>query len=103
MEDCTEIRVGDINVQMILNIIEDGEPVDLSTVFSTEILIRKPDGVLLTNSANFMTDGTDGRIYYNSVAGDFDQEGIHKIQARITTGAGFYQSQIKNFKVHGNI
>ena len=101
--DCTQLRVGDINVQLLVTIIEDDIEVNLSTVTSMSLLIRKPSGTLLTIAPSLFTDGTYVKIYYNTASGDLDEEGIWKIQGTVSISSGFYQTQIKNFQVYGNI
>lgn len=101
--DCTQLRVGDINVQLLVTIMEDGAAVNLTTATSKQLLIRKPSGTLLTINPSFFTDGSDGKIYYNTASGDIDEEGMWKIQGTVSISSGFYQSQIKNFQVYGNI
>jgi len=101
--DCTQLRVGDINVQLLATILEDGLPVNLTTATSMQLLIRKPSGTLLTISPSFFTDGSDGKIYYNTASGDLDEEGMWKIQGSVAISSGLYRSTIKNFQVYGNI
>ena len=102
LADCTEIRVGDINIHILVDIKEDGQSVDISGGI-VEFKMKKPSGAILSNSATFLTDGTDGLVYYNSASGDFDEEGSWKLQAIVTLGSGYYQSRITNFEVYGNL
>lgn len=103
MAACEQIRVNSYGVDIIITITEDGSVVNVSSATTKEILIRKPSGTLLTNTASLYTDGTDGKIRYISVSGDFDEEGLHRIQGVVDIGSGHYPSEVKTFQVYGNI
>lgn len=99
-----QIHVNDINVNFVITITEDCEVIDISDATNLTIYFYKPDGTILTKTATFVTDGTDGQIKYPSVDGDLDQSGIWRIQAKIDFGAGSsYHSPIKSFKVYCNL
>jgi len=100
----SQIRVGDKNVDFILTITEDCVAINISTATSKVIYLTKPSGEVLTKTASFVTDGTDGLIHYATVDGDLDESGIWKIQARIELGSGSsYGTPIKTFKVFCNL
>lgn len=100
----TEIHVGDTNTRFILVISEDCVAIDISGYTTLNIIFTKPDGTSVTKTALFVTDGTDGEIYYATVSGDLDQAGIWRIQGEVGIGSGTsYRSQIKTFKVYCNL
>ena len=101
-----DLHVGNIGVQIKLTILDDDNTdsvVNLSSATSLDISIRKPDGTLLSVTGSLYTDGTDGVIYYIIADGDLDQSGVYKIQANISIGANFYNSNILTFKVLCNL
>lgn len=98
-----EIRQYDIGVQFILTITEDSSALDISLATTKEIIIQTPSGTSTTYTATFLTDGTDGKIYYTSVDGDLDNIGQHKIQAKVVLSGGTYKSTIEKFKVKANL
>lgn len=98
----SEIHALDYGTEIRITVKEDDVVVDISAATSTEFLIRKPDGTLLTVNADFYTDGTDGILTYTTVDGDTDIPGIYKFQARIGLGGLFYTSWA-TFKVHCNV
>lgn len=98
-----EIHVGDVGTEFRITILEGAAVVDLSSASSIDIIIKRPDGTLITANGSLYTDGTDGIIYYNILVGDLDQGGIYKIQAVVTIGAATYSSSIGSFKVMCNL
>ena len=96
-------QVGDVKVRLILTIYEDDAILDISTSTAKSIIIRKPNGEILTVTATFLTDGSDGKIYYDTVSGDLDQSGMYKIQGSLLINSGIYKSSVKMFRVECNL
>lgn len=106
MATCPEsqIRVNDKNVRITIVVQEDCTAVDISSATAYEIVFYKPDGTTSTVDASLLTDGTDGSIYYNSLADTFDQCGLWKIQAIIYYGSSStFHSKIETFRVYSNL
>jgi hypothetical protein len=99
----TEAHLGDIGFRLIATFVEDGVDVNISTATAKSIVLRSPAGIISTHSATFLTDGTDGIVYYATVSGDLDEVGIWKIQGIISIGGGTYHSNITSFKVYPNL
>ena len=57
----------------------------------------------MTKTAVFNSDGTDGKIYYTIVSGDFDEAGTYKIQGKVVISDGTFYTDIQSFKVHRNL
>ena len=98
-----EIHKGDIGTVITLIVKEGATVVDLSTSTAKQIKFRKTDGTIVTKTATFTTDGTDGSIYYTIVSGDLDQAGPWKIQAVVTFGTNIFSSDVVNMTVHPNL
>ena len=99
-----EMRKNDIGTEIRVCIEDcDGDAVDISAATTKQIIFKKPSGSLLTKDANFLTDGSDGKLSYVSRDGDLDEIGTWKIQASITIGANIWKSTFKSFKVHRNL
>lgn len=103
MTETTKLRVDDTNVRLICEIKEDDLALDISTASSMYIIIKKPDDSKLTKTGIFLTDGTDGQIYYDSISGDFDTSGLYRVQTIVTIGSGTYHSEVKTFRVECNL
>jgi len=77
---------------------EDWDAVDVSAATVKKMLIEKPDGTVLEKTANFATDGTDGKIEYTIVAGDVDQVGLYEYQGYCEIGSLKRTSSIGTFE-----
>lgn len=99
----SEIHVGDVGTQLIMTVKDDGEIVDISSASSLIVVLKKPDGQSYQKTGTIYTDGTDGKMYYVAVNGDFNAAGNYKIQAIVTLSNGTFYSSISTFKVYCNI
>ena len=99
----SEIHVGDIGTQLIMTVKDDGVVVDISSASTLNVIIKKPDGESYTKTGTLYTDGTDGKMYYTSVNGDFNAAGSYKIQGKVVLTGGTYYSSISTFKVQCNL
>ena len=99
----TEVHQDDIGTVFEITLLDDTTPVDL--VFATEMKIafQKPDGTTLLVDAALVTDGTDGKMQYTTIAGDIDQEGNWKYQAKVSFPTGVWHSDIVSFRVYANL
>jgi DUF4097 and DUF4098 domain-containing protein YvlB len=100
-----EIHIGDVGTKFLFTVqdCDDVNPLDVSTASSIEIMFKKPDGSLLTVVGTFLTDGTDGKVYYDTVSGDIDQIGYWKVQGKVTFPTGLFYSDIHKFQVYSNL
>lgn len=80
----------------------DGNIVDISGVLTKTIILRNPINVVLTKTATFLTDGTDGKIYYNFESGEL-VKGRWSIQAQYTTINGLIKTTVATFAVDKSI
>ncbi len=99
----SQIHQSDIGTKLLITVKDGGSVVDISSASSLIILIKKPDGTILTRTGVLETDGTDGKMYYIVVAGDLDAAGVYKIQGRVALSSGTFSTSTANFKVHCNL
>ena len=82
-------------------------PVPLNIAAATDLLIclLYPDTVTSQNfTAHFVTDGTDGQIYYNTVYNvDLDQLGLFQIQGKVTLSGQPVLTAVGYFQVLANV
>ena len=97
------IHVGDVGTVFRITLADCGDPVDVSQATASTITFKKPDETLVTQTASFTTDGTDGQVQYVTITGDLDLPGTWRIQAAITLPDGFWRSNISKFKVYANL
>ena len=83
--------------------IEPKAVLDCSTAVTKSLLFKKPDGTVVTQTAVFVTDGTDGKIRYVTIAADLVPFGVWEWQARIEFVAGTWSTTVKSFQVHKNV
>jgi len=74
-------------------------PVDVSGQTAMSFIYKKPDGTTLTVTPSFTTDGTDGKVQYNTLTGNIDQAGVWCLQAEVTLPTGTYRTSIIKFDV----
>lgn len=98
-----EIHQFDIGTVITLTVKDGTSAVDISGASTYNLVFGKPDGTSVSQTGTFTTDGTDGKLYYTTVANDLDQCGWWKVQAIVTNTAGTWKSDIGNFEVHRNI
>lgn len=98
------IHQNDIGTQIKVCIKDcDSVVIDISLASTKQILLKKPSGTTLTKTANFVTDGTDGLIYYSVESGDLSEVGTWKIQGIVTIGGNTWHSSFESFRVYRNI
>lgn len=98
-----EIHVEDIGTIIELTVKEGAAIVDTSTTTTKQIVLMKPDGSTLTKTAAFVTDGTDGKIKYTTIAGDLSVAGDWQVQGLLTYGTGTWHTSTESFQVHPNL
>lgn len=97
--------MGDVGTKFMFTIqdCDTTTPVDISTSTSVEIVFKKADGSTLSVTGAFLTDGTDGKVYYDTSAGDVDQIGYWKVQGKVNFPNGNFYSDIHKFQVFDNL
>lgn len=96
-------QVNDIKVRLKVTIVEDDVPLSVAAATAKSIILMKPDGTVTVYPADFLTDGSDGIIYYDTVNGDLDQSGIYKIQGYIEIEGGTYKGSVQTFRINCNL
>lgn len=102
-----EIHYNDIGTVVLVTVKDcvsgTSTVLDLSSATSLELIFKSPSGTSVTQTASLYTDGSDGKIYYTSVDGDFDEVGTWRIQCKIGIGGGTFRSDVGTFKVYENL
>lgn len=94
------INVGDVVTFRVTVTDQDGSAVDVSGASTKQIKLRKPSGTVLTKTASFTTDGSDGKIEYQTANTDLDVAGVWGIQAYVV-GTGYENStRADSFRVY---
>jgi len=96
MPNLTAGLVGGI---LTTTVLENNAPLSLVAATTKQILITQPDGTVLTKTASFYTDGSDGILTYTTIAGDL-VEGTSSMRAYLViTGGITGYSHTENFEV----
>jgi len=102
----SEIHQNDIGTRFLITVKDDGNLVNISGVDGStihEINFRKPSDTIITRNASLQDFGISGVMFYDTLAGDLDEAGLYKLQAKVTVPSGTYYTDIYTFKVHSNI
>lgn len=99
----SEIHVNDIGTRFLATITDDGGIVNISNNSNISITIKKPSDQIIYRVGTLYTNGADGKIYYDTVAGDLDEAGLYKLQCRVSLPSGTYYTDIYSFKVFCNL
>lgn len=71
----------------------DDSVVDVSTATTKEIKARKPNGTIVTKTAAFTTDGTNGQIEFDDASGELtDALGVWTFWGRVVLAGDSFPS-----------
>tara|TARA_R110002020_G_scaffold103752_15_gene243186 strand:+ start:690 stop:1001 length:312 start_codon:yes stop_codon:yes gene_type:complete len=101
----SEIHQNDVGTRFLVTVKDDGVLVNVSGATLRQINIKKPDDSVLNRTASIISDwsAVSGVMYYDTVAGDLDEAGQYKLQAKVAIPSGTYYTDVYSFKVHCNI
>ncbi|MEE9593247.1 MAG: hypothetical protein V3W28_06685 [Thermoplasmata archaeon] len=99
-----DAQLDDVGTIIRLTITDTaGTAIDVSSATTQEIILRKPDGTVVTKTSVFTTDGTDGKIEYVTIADDLDAVGSWQAQANIVLPSEAWRSAVASFRVRANL
>ena len=102
----SEIHQNEIGTRFLITVKDDGNLVNISGVGGStihQISFRKPSDAVINRNATLQDFGISGVMYYDTIAGDLDEAGLYKLQAKVVVPSGTYYTDIHSFKVHSNI
>jgi hypothetical protein len=101
---CSRVRLFDTGTTFRATIKDGLSVVDVSSAgggTAKQFYLKGPTGATKTVDASFATDGSDGVIEYITQAGDLDEEGTWRWQAKVELSSGTWKSEIQTFEVEG--
>lgn len=99
-----DIRKGDIGTELVVVVVDEGDDaINVSAASLLEIYLQKPGGDVLAKTAVLDGSGADGKIKYETVLDDLDEEGVWQIQGRVTLSAKPFGTAVGSFQVSGTI
>ena len=102
----SEIHKDDVGTRFLITVKDDGDLVNISGVSGGsihQVSFRKPSDTIIERNATLQDYGVSGVMFYDSVAGDLDEAGVYKLQAKVIIPSGTYYTDLYTFKVHSNI
>jgi hypothetical protein len=98
-----KMHTGNVGTLIKVQVRDGAAPLDISSSTAKQLIFRKPSGALLTVTAAFYTDGTDGLLSYITSAGDIDLAGTWKLQVKLTQVLNVWNSEVVEFVVDENL
>jgi hypothetical protein len=99
----SEIHVNDIGTRFLATIKDNGTAVDISNASQIQMTFRRPSDEVFYRIGSLLNSGINGQVYYDTVAGDLVDVGMHKLQAKVYLPSGTYYTDIYSFQVHCNL
>ena len=97
------MHIGDKGTVIIITIKQDGVPITIASATVKEIYLKPPTGAVLTKTASFYTDGSDGKLSYTLAGTELTVAGEWTLQAHITTPSGEWKTRQVKFTVEANL
>jgi len=98
-----EIHVGDIGTRVTLSFRDGVDVVDISGASTKQVWFRPPSGSAVKLGGEFTTDGSDGKLYIDSVTNTFSTAGEGwEVQGYVVTATGTWHSDVTTFRVYEN-
>lgn len=95
-----EVQQDNGDTRLIITVLDaDGAPVDLSRASFIGMKIKYPDLAPRDVDASFITDGTDGKIYFTTENETLDQAGYYFLQAIVNVGNARKTTRWGTFRV----
>jgi hypothetical protein len=82
---------------------QDNVVVPLGTATTLQMTLTPPAGAALTKTASLVTDGSDGKVRYTTIAGDLSLAGVWSRQVYVVTPAGAWHGDVSMFSVEENL
>ena len=77
--------------------------IDISAATTMQIILKSITGTVITKTATFTTDGTDGKIQFTSLITDFPEAGRWKIQGRVILPTGTWRTAVGFYNIGENL
>ena len=95
-----KVHAGDVGTVLEITVLSDGNPLDISSATEVTMILRETGngtGAKLTKTAEFTTDGEDGKMQYATV--EPLGAGLWQIQGKIVIPQGTFFTDIASFHV----
>jgi|SRR5579864_29026 len=97
-------QVANAGIQIIVQVLDENlNPINLYGATVLTIAFMKPDGMQFSKTAQYLTNGIDGNIYYTTLATDILEAGLWYVQAQVTIGGATLTTQWGEFEANANL
>lgn len=94
----------DIGTIVEVTVVDSDEiAIDISAATTMEIILKSINEIVVTKTAAFTTDGSDGKIQFTSVVADFPEAGRWKIQGHVILPSGEWRTAVGYYNVGENL
>jgi hypothetical protein len=94
----------DQGIRLIINVVDSSlTPVDLRAASSKTVVIKNPDLTTYTVSAEFLTNGADGKVYVVLTPTALEDYGFYFAQFNFVLAAQSKSTRIAEFQVMENL
>ena len=98
-----EIHIGDVGTVFEATVFEGGVAIDISAATTKNFILRTPTGTIVTKTASFSTNGSDGKLKYTVVANDLSEIGTWVFEVYLEMPTGKWHSTKQTFQVYANL
>ena len=99
-----DAHVGDIGLDLVVTLYDRTELLTtVGTATVLKLIFKKPGGEVIERDAALVTDGTDGKVHYVTVAGDLDRAGTWSVQGYLEMPGWTGRTKVDTFPVGGNL
>lgn len=103
MSGQVQLRVGDVASIIRVTVKDAGVALNLSTATVKQLKLKKPSGTVVVKDAIFATDGVNGQLQYETLAGDLDVPGPWMVQVYIEMGTQKFHTTMFSLPVSANL
>lgn len=95
---------GNAGIQVVVTVLDQlANPANISAATGLRMNFMRPDGTTVGMTANFLTNGQDGSVYYTTSGPDLAQDGVWQVQASFSIAGQAKTTRWGQFQVGANI
>lgn len=98
-----EVQMYDSNTVLEFTVVDQDNAVKTVSGYYITARFEKPDGTIVEEDTEFLTNGADGKVLFISPSGFFDQDGIWYVQLKRTLLTETKYSDIVILTVNPNL
>lgn len=97
-------QVANAGIQFIVQVLDENlDPINLFGATSLVLAFQAPEGTQFTKTAQFLTNGIDGKIYYVTNDTDLLEAGLWYVQAHVMVGSAQLTTLWGQFQANANL